>query len=89
MRHKEELPHKWKEPIEVTIYKESGKTDCSNYSRIPMLPTTYKIVSNINVPRLTPYVDETIGDHQCGFRCDINYWSDILHSSGPEGKVGI
>jgi hypothetical protein len=32
------------------------------------LPTTYKIVSNILLSRLTPYAEEIIGDHQCGFR---------------------
>jgi hypothetical protein len=33
-----------------------------------LLPTTYKILSNILVSRLTPYVEEIIGDHQCGLR---------------------
>jgi len=32
------------------------------------LPTTYKILSNILLPRLIPYAKEIIGDHQCGFR---------------------
>jgi hypothetical protein len=31
--------------------------------------TLYKIVSNILLSRLSPYVEETIGDRQCGFRC--------------------
>ena len=30
--------------------------------------TTYKILSNILLSRLTPYAKEIIGDHQCGFR---------------------
>jgi hypothetical protein len=34
-----------------------------------LLSTSYKILSNILLSRLTPYVDEIIGDHQCGFRC--------------------
>ena len=32
------------------------------------MPTTYKIYSNILLSRLTPYAEEIIGDHQCGFR---------------------
>ena len=28
---------------------------------------TYKILSNILLSRLTPYAEEIIGDHQCGF----------------------
>jgi hypothetical protein len=33
-----------------------------------MLSTAYRILSNIFLARLSPYVDEIIGDHQCGFR---------------------
>jgi len=32
-----------------------------------MLSTSYKILSNILLSNLTPYVDEVTGDHQCGF----------------------
>ena len=32
------------------------------------MPTTYKILSNILLSMLTPYAEEIIGDHQCGFR---------------------
>jgi len=64
--NKEELPE-WKESITEPIYK-GVKTDCSNYRGISLLPTTYKILSNILLSRLTPYAEEIIGDHQCGFR---------------------
>jgi hypothetical protein len=40
----------------------------SNYRGISLLPTTYKILSNILLSRLTPYAEEIIGDDQCGFR---------------------
>ena len=43
-------------------------TDCNNYRGISLLPTTYKILSNILLSRLIPYAKEIIGDHQCGFR---------------------
>jgi len=32
------------------------------------LSTLYKILSNILLSRLTPYAEEIIGDHQCGFQ---------------------
>jgi len=32
------------------------------------LSTMYKILSNILLSRLASYVEEIIGDHQCGFR---------------------
>jgi len=56
------VPKEWKESIIVPIYKKDDKTDCSNYR-----PTTYKILPNIPLSRLTPYAEEIIGN-QCGFR---------------------
>jgi hypothetical protein len=40
----------------------------TNYRGISLLPTSYKILFNILLSRLSPYIDEIIGDHQCGFR---------------------
>ena len=68
--NKEELPEEWKVSIIVLIYKKGGKTDCSNYKGISLLSTMYKILSNILLSRLTPYAEEIIGNHQCGFRRD-------------------
>jgi len=65
--NKEELPEEWKESIIVPTYKKRDKTDCNNYRGISLLPTTYKIFSNILLSRLIPYAEEVIGDHQCGF----------------------
>jgi len=62
------LPEEWKELIIVPIHKEEDKTDCNNYRGISLLPTTYKILSNILLSRLIPYAKEIIGNHQCGFR---------------------
>ena len=66
--NKEELPDEWKESIIVPIYNKGDKTDCNNYRGISLFPTTYKVLSNIPLSRLTPYAEEVIGDHQCGFR---------------------
>ena len=66
--NKEELPEEWKESIIVPIHKKGDKTDCNNYSGMSLLPTTYKILSNVLILKLTPYAQEIIGDHQCGFR---------------------
>ena len=56
------------ESITVPIYRKGDKTDCSNYRGISLLSTTYKILSNILLSRLTPHAEEIIGYHQCGFR---------------------
>jgi sorting nexin-29 len=62
------LPQQWKEAIIIPIYKKGDKTNCSNYRGISLLSTAYKILSNILLARLTPYVNVILGDHQCGFR---------------------
>jgi hypothetical protein len=40
--------------------------DCSNYREMSLLSTSYRILSNILLSRLSSYIDEIIGDHQCG-----------------------
>jgi hypothetical protein len=55
---KEELPDQWKESIIVPIYKKGDKTYCSNYQGISLLPTSYRILSNILLSRFSPYIDE-------------------------------
>jgi len=66
--NKEELPEEWKESIIVPIHKKGDKTDCNNYRGISLLPTTYKLLSNVQLSRLTAYAEEIIRDHKCGFR---------------------
>ena len=62
------MPEEWKESIIVPIYKKGGKTVSSNYRGMSVLQTTYRTLPNILFSRLTPYTEEIIGDHQCGFR---------------------
>jgi len=52
---KEKLPEEWKESIIVPIHKKGDKADCCNYRGISLLPTTYKILSNILLSRLILY----------------------------------
>ena len=42
------------------------------------LLTSYKILSNIILERLTPYIDKIIGDYQCGFRHNRSTIDQIL-----------
>jgi hypothetical protein len=73
------LPQQWKESIIVPIYKKGDKADCNNYRGISLLSTAYKLLSNILLARLTLYVNEIIGDHQCGFRRNRSTMDQIFY----------
>jgi hypothetical protein len=66
--NKEELADQWKESIIFPIHKKCDKTGCTDYRGISLLSISYNILSDTLLSRLVPYVDEIIGDHQCGFR---------------------
>jgi hypothetical protein len=61
-------------------------TDCNNYRGISLLSTAYKILSNILLAKLTLYVNEIIGDHQCGFRRNISTMDQIFYIRQILGK---
>jgi hypothetical protein len=63
----------------VSIYKKNDKADCNNYRGISLLSPSYKILSNILLARLIPYVNEIIGDHQCGFRSNRSTMDQIFY----------
>ena len=50
-----ELTQEWKESIIVPIHKKGDRMDCNNYRGISLLSTSYKILSNILLSRITPY----------------------------------
>jgi hypothetical protein len=73
------LPQQRKESITVPIYKKGDKTDCNTYRGISLLSTAYKILSNTFLARLTSYISEIIGDHQCGFRRNRSTTNQIFY----------
>ena len=66
--NKEELSQEWKEPIIIPVYKKDDEMDCNNYRRISLLSTSFKFFSYIFLSRMTPYLNEILGEYQCGFR---------------------
>jgi hypothetical protein len=64
---KEELPEEWNESVIVSIHTKGDKTECNNYTGKSLLPTTYKMLSNILLSKLIPYAEKIMEDHQCGF----------------------
>jgi sorting nexin-29 len=82
------LPDQWKEYIAEPIYK-GDEIDCSNYRGMSLLSTSYKILFNIILSRLSPYTDEIIED-QCGCRHNrLTTDKDFLHSSDTGEKMGV
>jgi hypothetical protein len=55
--NKEELPDQWKESIIVPVHRKGDKTNCNNYRGISLLSTSYKMLPNIFLSRLSPYID--------------------------------
>jgi hypothetical protein len=84
------LPQQWKESITVPIYKKGDKTEYNNYQGISLLSTAYKILSKILLARLTPYVNEIIDDHQCGFCHNRSIMDQIFYIQQIlEKKMGV
>jgi hypothetical protein len=74
----------------VPIHKKGDKTDCNNYRGTSLLSIVYKILSNILLTRLTPYVNEIIGDHQCGFHRKRSTMNQIFYIRQIlEKKIGV
>jgi hypothetical protein len=59
--NKKEMPAQWNESIIVPIHKTGDKTDCNNYRGISLISTSYKILPNILLSRLSSYIDEIVG----------------------------
>jgi hypothetical protein len=51
--------------IITSVHKKGDNTDCNNYHEISMISTSYKTVSHILLSRLSAYIREIIGNHQC------------------------
>jgi hypothetical protein len=53
--------------------------DCNNYQGIFISSAAYKILTNVLPAKLTPYVNEIVGDHQCGFHCTRSTTNKIFY----------
>jgi hypothetical protein len=58
------------ESVNLPVHKKGDKPGCSNYRGISLPSTSYKILSNILLQKLSPCtrIDEIMGDHHPGFQ---------------------
>lgn len=63
----EEIPEAWRISIICPVHKKGDIMECENYRRISLLNTSYKLLSNILLTRINPYIKEIIGEYQAGF----------------------
>jgi hypothetical protein len=56
--NKEGIPQQWKDSIILLIYKKADEAGCMNYLGISFLSTSYRVLCNIIVSRLSPNVNE-------------------------------
>jgi len=64
----ERIPEEWKETIIVPIHKRGDTDRSENYRGIALGNAAYKILSNIILGKIKPYIEKVMGDYQNGFR---------------------
>jgi len=60
----ERIPEEWKEIIIVPIHKRGDRDRCENYRGIALGNAAYKILSNIILGKIKPYIKKVMGDYQ-------------------------
>ena len=65
---KEWYNEEWKETLIVTIHKRGDRDGCENYRGIALGNAAYKILSNIILGKIKPYIEKIMGGYQNGFR---------------------
>ena len=64
----ERMPEEWKEIIIVPIDRKGNRNRCENYRGIALGNAVYKIVANIILEKIEPYIEKITGEYQNGFR---------------------
>ena len=64
----ERIPEEWKETIIVPIPIRGGRDRCENYGGIALENAAYKILLNVILGKIKPYIEKVMGDYQNGFR---------------------
>jgi hypothetical protein len=57
----ERIPEKWKETIIVPIHKRGDRDRCESYSGIALGNAAYKILLNILLGKIKPFIEKVMG----------------------------
>ncbi len=74
----ERLPKEFKTSVICPLFKKGCKLECKNYRGISLLPTAYKILSNILAARLEPLAEDFLQSYQAGFRRGLSTTDQIF-----------
>ena len=55
------MPEDWKETIIVCIHKRGDRARCENYKGVALGNAAYKILSNIILGKIKPYIEKVRG----------------------------
>ena len=75
----ERIPEEWKETI-FPIHKRGDRDRCENYRGIALGNAAYKILWNIILGKIKPYIENVMGDYQNGLR-DVRSVIDNIFAS--------
>ena len=66
----ERLLEVWKETIIVPIHKTGDRDTCENYKGIALGNAAYKILSNIILGKIKPYIEKVMGTIRMGLEME-------------------
>jgi hypothetical protein len=61
-------PNQWQETVLITIPKKGSSRKCTNYRTISLISHASKVMLKIIQKRITPRIEEVLGESQAGFR---------------------
>jgi len=83
----ERIPEEWKETIIVPVYKKGDRDWCENYWGIAFGNTAYKILANIILEKIKPYIEKISGEYQNGIRDGTSVIDNIFVLKIINGKI--
>lgn len=64
----QQMPEDWKKAVIISTHKKGDKTEYGYYRGISLLNSAYKVFSKVLLNRISPYIEESLGEYKCGFR---------------------